>query len=59
MIGGSNRFLSPQEVADMLGIPVSTVYDKWRTWELPGKKFGKALRFRERDVLTWIEKQDA
>jgi excisionase family DNA binding protein len=59
VIGGSNRLLTPQELAEMLGVPLSTVYDKWRDWGLPGKKIGKALRFRERDVLTWLEKQNA
>ena len=58
-LGGSNRMLSARDVAAMLAVPESTVRLKWRDWELPAYRIGKHLRWRERDVLAWIERQAA
>ncbi len=59
MLGGSNRLLSAREVAGMLGVPERTVRDKWRAWGLPAYRIGKHLRWKERDVLAWIDRQAA
>lgn len=61
---GSNRLLDVQEVADLLRVPVSWVYQHTRRRaanRLPGFKLGggKYLRFREADILAWIERQRA
>jgi excisionase family DNA binding protein len=58
-LGGSNKMVSPQELADRLGVSRDTVYDEWRAWGLTGYRFGKHLRFREREVDAWIDKQAA
>jgi excisionase family DNA binding protein len=58
-LGGSNRMLSSRDVAAILSIPERTVRDKWREWELPAYRIGKHLRWRERDVYAWIERQVA
>lgn len=58
-LGGSNRLLSSREVAAILAIPERTVRDKWREWGLTAYKIGKHLRWRERDVYAWIERQSA
>lgn len=55
--GGSNRLMSVEEVAAYLGVPKSTVYDRWERWGLTGIRVGRALRFRQRDVETWIDRQ--
>jgi excisionase family DNA binding protein len=57
--GTSNRMISVREVAEMLGISADTVYDEWKKWGLKGYRIGKHLRFREREVDQWIEKQAA
>ena len=46
------------ELADYLGIPVSTIYD-WRTRGLgpPAYRFGKHLKFAVGDVRVWVERQ--
>ena len=46
------------ELADYLGIPVSTIYD-WRTRGLgpPAYRFGKHLKFAVGDVRAWVERQ--
>jgi excisionase family DNA binding protein len=58
-VGGSNRLLSAREVADLLGIPERTVRDRWRTWDLPAYRIRKHLRWKERDVCAWIDRQAA
>jgi excisionase family DNA binding protein len=58
-LGGSNRMLSARDVAAILGIPERTVRDKWREWELPAYRIGRHLRWKERDLNAWIERQAA
>lgn len=40
-------------------VPERTVRDKWREWELPAYRIGKHLRWKERDVHAWIDRQAA
>ena len=66
-LGGSNRMLSVRDVAELLSIPERTVRDKWREWGLPAYRkwglpayrIGKHLRWREREVHAWIDRQAA
>jgi excisionase family DNA binding protein len=54
--GGSNRLLTAREVGELLGRPERTVRDNWQAWGLPSIKQGRARRFRERDVLAYIDR---
>jgi excisionase family DNA binding protein len=58
-LGGSNRMLSSRDVAAILAIPERTVRDRWKEWGLPAYRIGKHLRWKERDVYAWIERQSA
>ncbi len=58
-LGGSNRMLSARQVGEILGVPERTVRDKWREWQLPAYRIGKHLRWRERELLAWIDHQTA
>lgn len=49
--------MSVQEVADYLGVSKSTVYSRWKAWGLKAHKVGRHLKFRERDVESWLERQ--
>lgn len=49
--------LTSTEVGEMLALPERTIRAQWREWGLPAYRIGRALRFRERDVLAWIERQ--
>jgi excisionase family DNA binding protein len=51
--------LSAREVSEILGVPERTVRDRWREWVLPAYRIGKHLRWRERDVMAWIDRQRA
>ncbi|MEV8339102.1 helix-turn-helix domain-containing protein [Leucobacter sp. NPDC077196] len=46
------------ELADYLGVPISTLYD-WRARGLGPRayRFGKRLKFALSDVQTWMETQ--
>lgn len=56
MRGGSNRLLTPQEVADKLGVSRKTVYRNWADWGLRSRSLGRLIRFAERDVDNLIER---
>ncbi|HZD23282.1 MAG TPA: helix-turn-helix domain-containing protein [Acidimicrobiia bacterium] len=52
------RLLSAQEVADYLGVPITTIYNwRHRSQGPPGLRVGRHLRYRRRDVEAWIERQ--
>jgi excisionase family DNA binding protein len=56
----STQLLTIEEVAELLHVPVSWVYGKTRRRSMdrvPGFRLGKYWRFREADVLAWIERQ--
>jgi excisionase family DNA binding protein len=54
-----NVLLTPQEVADLLRIPVRSLYVQRSTGRPtpPGVKIGRHLRYRLTDVEAWIEEQ--
>lgn len=51
--------LSAQETADRLGISRQTLYNRWKEWGLKAYKVGGSLRFRERDIESWLSHQAA
>jgi excisionase family DNA binding protein len=55
-----DTLLTVHEVANLLHVPVSWVYEHTRTRctnRIPGFRLGKYWRFREDDILQWIEGQ--
>lgn len=51
----ASEFMAAREVADLLHLPLSTVYHLARVGQLPAKRFGRAWRFlRPRlEELLW------
>ena len=51
--------LTPEEVADMLRIPVRSLYVQRSAGRPtpPGVKIGRHLRYRLADVEAWVEEQ--
>jgi excisionase family DNA binding protein len=52
--------LTVEEVATLLQVPISWVYERTRARSIeriPGFRLGKYWRFRESDLLGWIERQ--
>ena len=57
-----NRLLTVEELAELLQVPASWVYGHTRRRSMnriPGFRLGKYWRFREADVLAWLERQKA
>ncbi len=51
------RLLDTAEIAEQLGMSVSTIR-KWVHYGfIPHIKLGRAVRFREKDIETWIEER--
>lgn len=55
-LGGSNRLLTPSQAAEYLNVPQRSLRDSWRRWGLKAHHVGKHLRFRERDLESWLER---
>lgn len=58
--GGSNRLIGVAELAEQLGISEWQLRHEWRKMGLeacriPGNGALGALKFRERDVVAWME----
>lgn len=55
-----HALLTVEDVAEMLQVPSSWVYEHTRHRSIdriPAFRLGKYWRFRESDVLAWIERQ--
>jgi excisionase family DNA binding protein len=52
------EFLTVEEVAEYLRLPLSTVYKLAQDNKLPGFKVGKHWRFRKEAFLEWIKEQE-
>jgi excisionase family DNA binding protein len=50
-----DKLLTPQEIADCLGVRPSTIYQWTHQGFIPHVKVGRLLRFRENQVLRWLE----
>lgn len=57
---GQISLLTVEEVAELLNVPVSWVYDRTRSRgmnRIPGFRLGKYWRFHESEVRAWLERQ--
>jgi len=50
------KLLTPQEIAEVLGVQPSTIYQWTHQGYIPHVKIGKFVRFKEKDVEKWVEK---
>ncbi|WP_245694727.1 helix-turn-helix transcriptional regulator [Streptomyces abyssalis] len=52
------RYLTPVDLADLLGVPVETVYQWRRKHTGPrGFRVGRHLRYDPEDVRAWVSSQ--
>jgi len=52
-----DKLLTPQEIAEVLGVQPSTIYQWTHQGYIPHVKIGKFVRFKEKDVEEWIERK--
>ena len=52
------EFISPEDLAELLGIPIRTVY-AWRSRGVGPRSYriGKHVRFKLKDVDEWLEER--
>ena len=54
----NETLLSPQGLADLLGIPVGTIYQwNYRKVGPPALRVGRHVRYRRSEVEHWLEQQ--
>ncbi len=56
---GSDRLLTVEELGERLNLPASWIYAHTRKRSgdpIPGFRLGKYWRFREEEVLQWLER---
>jgi len=51
------KLLTPQEMADMLGVQKSTIYQWTHQGFIPHVKIKNLVRFKESVVIKWLEKK--
>lgn len=49
------RLLTVEELAQRLSLPVSWIYSRTRTGEIPTVRAGKYCRFSLPEVMTWLK----
>jgi excisionase family DNA binding protein len=55
-----NQLLKPQQLADLLGVPISFIYDRTRqnaSDPIPHFKVGKYIRFDLAQVQSWLQER--
>jgi excisionase family DNA binding protein len=52
-----DKMLTPEEVAQLLGVKKSTIYSWTHEGFIPFSKVGRLLRFQKEDVLDWVNKR--
>ncbi len=50
-----NKLYTPEEMSELLGVKLSTIYQWTHIGYIPHFKLGRFVRFKERDVLQWLE----
>ena len=53
-----SRLLTAAEVASILSVPKSWVYEQARSGRLPTVCLGRYKRFREEAIREWVERQE-
>ena len=50
-----DRLYTPEEMSELLGVKLSTIYQWTHIGYIPHFKLGRFVRFKDRDVLEWLE----
>jgi excisionase family DNA binding protein len=53
----TDRLLTADEVAELLGVPEGWVRERTRAGQLPHVALGRYRRYDRADVLAWVEEQ--
>jgi len=53
--GKRERLATADEIAEMLSVPVSWVYQRTANNTIPHIKVGRYVRFKSEEVFAWLE----
>ncbi len=51
------KLLTPQQIAEVLGVKTSTIYQWTHQGFIPHVKLGRLVRFKETAVMKWVEER--
>ena len=51
----TDRLVSADSIAELLGVPATWVRDHARAGTIPHYRHGRYVRFREDEVLAWVD----
>ena len=54
----TDRLLTAEDIAELLGVPKTWVYEQARKGLLPCVQLGRYRRFRREAVEEWVAKQE-
>jgi excisionase family DNA binding protein len=54
----NQNLIGIKELASRLDVPVSWLYSRTRTNDIPHYKVGKYVRFDESEIWEWLKKQN-
>ncbi len=52
-----DALLTPQQIADLLGVKVSTIYQWTHQGFIPHAKIGKFVRFNMPEIEKWVQQR--
>ena len=52
------RLLLPQDVAALIGVKLSTIYQWTHLGYIPHVKLGRLIRFKRISIQKWLERQE-
>lgn len=55
IVAMDNGYLTVEEVAKMMNVSRSWVYNKVKAGSIPHVRIGSMIRFAESDIMGWIE----
>lgn len=50
------KLITPEELGNMLGVSLHTVYQWTSKRQIPYIKVGRLIRFSETEILEWLER---
>ena len=51
------KLLTPDELGRILNVKLSTIYKYTHMGTIPFYKIGKMIRFKEDEIMNWVEKK--
>lgn len=51
-------FVNVATVAELLGVPISFVYEKAASGQIPAYRVGRYLRFRVSEIEAWLKAEE-